>query len=190
MNTGTGVPEWPRMTLEHFAKELTTRIELLQLLVVGIVAVLGDQQNAVDGKLAGSEGQGIGNRGAQPDVMPFGVRRRDRSRAKLDRCTDWRFQTAACAAHVRRERQTRRGIGRRCDRRATGSNRRSPAPRPWALQCLASLGERLIHAGIARRRQPRRTTREIDAVLNSLSSLVAPDLRTGRCSRLDRARKC
>ena len=35
--------------------------------------MLGDQQDRIDGKLASPEGERIGNRGAQPDVMPFGV---------------------------------------------------------------------------------------------------------------------
>ena len=51
--------------LEHLAKEPPARIELLELLVVGIVAVLGDQEDRVDGELARAERERIGDRRAQ-----------------------------------------------------------------------------------------------------------------------------
>ena len=72
MNTGTGRARGAD-DFEHFPKELPAWVELLQLLVVGILAVLGDQQNRVDGELAGSESEGIGDRGAQPNVMLCGM---------------------------------------------------------------------------------------------------------------------
>ena len=72
MNTGTGVPE-ARITSSTSLKNLPAGIEFLQLLVEGILAMLGDQQNAVDGELAGAQGEGVGNRGAQTDVFRRGV---------------------------------------------------------------------------------------------------------------------
>ena len=72
MKTGTERPEAPE-DVEHFAEVLAPRVELLELLVVGILAVLGDQQDGVDGQLAGAEGQGIGDRRAEADPMPLAL---------------------------------------------------------------------------------------------------------------------
>ena len=59
--------------VEHLAEVPAPRVELLELLVVGILAVLGDQQDGVDGQLAGAERQGVGDRRAEADPMPLGL---------------------------------------------------------------------------------------------------------------------
>ena len=61
MKTGTAAPD-DFEDFEHFAKEPPARIELLELFVVGILAMLGDQEDGIDGQLAGSQGESIGNR--------------------------------------------------------------------------------------------------------------------------------
>ena len=55
--------------VEHLAEEPPAGVELLELLVERVVAVLGDQQHAVDRELAGAQGQRIGDRRAEPDAV-------------------------------------------------------------------------------------------------------------------------
>ena len=59
--------------VEHLAKEFAARVELLQFFVEGVFTVLGDQENAVDGELAGAACERIGDGGALAHVTFHGV---------------------------------------------------------------------------------------------------------------------
>ncbi len=63
MNTGTDAARRSK-DVEHLAKEPPARIELLQLGVVGIVAVLGDQRTASTASLPVPRVKRVGDRRA------------------------------------------------------------------------------------------------------------------------------
>ena len=59
--------------LVNLSEILAAGVELLEFVVVGVVAMLADQEDGVDGELAGAESQGVGDIRAQADVVPFGL---------------------------------------------------------------------------------------------------------------------
>ena len=58
--------------VEDLAEELATRVQLLKLLVVGIITVLGDQQDRIDRKCARAQRKSVGDCWAETDAMPAG----------------------------------------------------------------------------------------------------------------------
>ena len=139
MKTGTGAARGAD-DVEHLAEVTPAGVELLELGVERVIAVLGDQQHGVDGELAGAQGQRIGDRRAQPHAMlpclgPAQV-------GGLGRLLDVQAgdlegglvrSPRKAVASSRPDRQgNRRRTGRRYDRRARGRNRYSPGQPPWA----------------------------------------------------------
>ena len=58
--------------VDHLFKELEAGVEVLLLFVVGVIAVLADEDDAIDGELAGAEGEGAGDVGGEGDVVGGG----------------------------------------------------------------------------------------------------------------------
>ena len=56
--------------VENLAKISTAGVKLLQSVVERIIAVFRDEQNGVDGELARTQGQGIGNGRAKANAVP------------------------------------------------------------------------------------------------------------------------
>ena len=109
--------------VDHLPEELVARVENLPFLVARIVAVLTDDQNPIDGELRAAAAQGLGDcrvhleteaPGALGALIEGGllihVKRRDLDRGAMP---------------LALEADNRRGIGRPCAGRATGTARRS-----------------------------------------------------------------
>ena len=109
--------------VDHLPEELVARVENLPLLVVRIVAVLADDQDPIDGELRASATQGLGDCRVHLEAEAPGslgalivggllvhVERRDLERGAMP---------------LALEADNRRGIGRPCAGRATGTARRS-----------------------------------------------------------------
>ena len=112
MNTGTTRP-LARKTCERLVPEAALGILVVARGREGIVAVLGNQQHAVDGQLARAQGQGVGNvvvdrktvrRGQQPagvvGRLLVGVQRRQPQAGELALAVERIGQQQAADDHV------------------------------------------------------------------------------------------
>ena len=143
--------------VEHLAEEPAARIELLELVVIGILAVLGDQQDGVDGQLARAQGQRVGDRRAEPDpvLLRLGPAQVGRRRGLLDEQAgdlERRPVEASGRAIIDREAVeeppddvigVRQVVIHRCQRRrpwagrGTGLRTQAPPPSPPAMPTAA-----------------------------------------------------
>ena len=57
----------------NFQEKLKARVELLPFFVEGIIAMLADQEHAIHGQLAGTQGEGVVNFGEDRDAVFFGA---------------------------------------------------------------------------------------------------------------------
>ena len=108
MKTGTLRPE-ARNDVEHLAEVLPAGIELLELGVERIIAVLGDQRARRRPRACRAQGEGVGDRRAQPHAVLRLALARPRSVASgslLDD-TGWRSRRGA---DVRVRQSCRRGV--------------------------------------------------------------------------------